>query len=179
MSNRFVIADPDRCIACGTCMAACIMKHDVKGDIAAPRLNVVVASDTTAPVACHHCVDAPCAAACPTGALYPDASHTRVAVDESKCIGCRSCVMACPFGAATVATVEVPVKMGDLLIGARTKAFAVKCDLCVDRAGGPACVEACPTKGLRVVDQDTLTESLRARQFAAAEAAETLAHAMA
>ena len=179
MSNKFVIADPDRCIACGTCMAACIMKHDVDGDVAAPRLNVVVASGTTAPVACHHCVDAPCVAACPTNALFQDKVNNRIAVDESKCIGCRSCVMACPFGAATVATVEVPVRMGDLLIGARTKALAVKCDLCADRPGGPACVEACPTAGLRVVDQDVLTESVRARQVAAAEATETMAHAMA
>lgn len=177
MSNKFIIADPDRCIACGTCMAACIMKHDTDADVAEPRLNVVVASATTAPVACHHCVDAPCAAACPTGALFQDKDNQRVAIDESKCIGCRSCVMACPFGAVSVTTKEVPVKMGDLLIGERQKAMVVKCDLCVDRPGGPACVEACPTAGLRVVEQDTLTESVRARQVKAAEATETMAHA--
>ena len=176
MSNRIVMADPDRCIACRTCMAACIMKHDVADDIAAARLNVVVASETTSPVACHHCVDAPCAAACPTGALYQDTAQARVAVSEEKCVGCRSCVMACPFGAVGVTTKEVPAHLGNLLVAARTKAVVIKCDLCVDRPGGPACVEAWPTNGLRVVGQDELEADLRTREDVCKRAQTTLAH---
>lgn len=168
--NKFVVADPNRCISCRTCMAACIMKHDVPKDVAEARLNVVNTQRISTPVACHHCADAPCAAACPTGALYQDAAHNRVGVREENCIGCRSCVMACPYGAVDVVAKPAAVRMGDLLIGARTKASVIKCDLCVDRPGGPACVEACPTKGLRVVTEEELYGLVMAKEHAAAGA---------
>lgn len=167
MGNRFVVADADRCISCKTCIAACIMKHDVPQDVALARLNVVNTYDISTPVACHHCADAPCAAACPTGALYQDAEHGRVGIREESCIGCRSCVMACPFGAVDVVTKPVVVRMGNLLIGERSKAMVIKCDLCADRPGGPACVESCPTKGLRLVTEEELAcldAAVRARQ---------------
>ena len=97
--------------------------------------------EISAPVACHHCEDAPCAKACPTGALFFDPKNHRIGVNEDNCIGCKSCVMACPFGAVSVATTQVPVLMGDVRVGSQTKSFVLKCDLCVDRPGGPACAE--------------------------------------
>ena len=79
------------------------------------------------------------------------------------CIGCKSCVMACPFGAVSVATTQVPVLMGDVRVGSQTKSFVLKCDLCVDRPGGPACAEACPTKGLSLVDEERLAHEADAK----------------
>lgn len=171
MSNKFVVADPQRCIGCKTCMAACLMKHDVPEDVATARLNVTQTYDVSAPIACHHCVDAPCAHACPTGALYPDEAHGRVGIREELCIGCRSCVMACPFGAVDVMVRQESVRMGNLLLGTRDRAVVVKCDLCVDRPGGPACIEACPTKGLVLVETDSLEKLLVERRAQAAESA--------
>jgi len=85
------------------------------------------------------------------------------------CIGCKSCVMACPFGAVSVATTQVPVLMGDVRVGSQTKSFVLKCDLCVDRPGGPACAEACPTKGLTLVDEERLAELTAERARATIE----------
>ena len=114
MGNKRVVADSSRCIGCQTCMAACIEAHDIPGNIAAPRLRVTRTYEISAPVACHHCEDAPCAKACPTGALFFDPKNHRIGVNEDNCIGCKSCVMACPFGAVSVATTQVPVLMGDV-----------------------------------------------------------------
>ena len=52
----------------------------------------------------------------------------------------------------------------------RTKSTVVKCDLCIDHAEGPACVAACPTKALRVIDQDYLERGMQAKRRAAARA---------
>ena len=119
MGNKRVVADSSRCIGCQTCMAACIEAHDIPGNIAAPRLRVTRTYEISAPVACHHCEDAPCAKACPTGALFFDPKNHRIGVNEDNCIGCKSCVMACPFGAVSVATTQVPV-----LMGRRARGFA-------------------------------------------------------
>ena len=125
--------------------------------------------EISAPVACHHCEDAPCAKACPTGALFFDPKNHRIGVNEDNCIGCKSCVMACPFGAVSVATTQAPVLMGDVRVGSQTKSFVLKCDLCVDRPGGPACAEACPTKGLTLVDEERLAELTAERARATIE----------
>ena len=148
---------------------ACIEAHDIPGNIAAPRLRVTRTYEISAPVACHHCEDAPCAKACPTGALFFDPKNHRIGVNEDNCIGCKSCVMACPFGAVSVATTQVPVLMGDVRVGSQTKSFVLKCDLCVDRPGGPACAEACPTKGLTLVDEERLAELTAERARATIE----------
>lgn len=166
MSNKFVIADSQACIGCKTCMAACISKHDVAGDVPTARLNLVTTLSVSAPIVCRHCEDAACVAACPTKALYRDGD--RVGVREDRCIGCRGCVMACPFGAVQVVSVEAPQKLGNLTIDGQTKPFVIKCDRCYDRPGGPACVEACPTGGLMLVDEQALTRSVKDRARAAA-----------
>lgn len=172
MGNKFVIADPGVCIGCKTCMAACLAKHDVERDVAEARLNLVTTLSVSAPVVCHHCADAPCVAACPVGALYQDDEHRRVGVHAERCIGCQGCVMACPYGACSVATRTVTTTLGNLVIGETTKAQVIKCDLCVDRPEGPACVQACPTKGLVLVDESTLAAGLKQKRIEAARAME-------
>ncbi len=173
MSDKFVIADPGTCIGCKTCMAACLSKHDTPGDVAVARLNLVTTLSVSAPIVCHHCADAPCIAACPVSALYEDEAAGRVGIREDRCIGCQSCVMACPYGAVTVTTRNVSARLGNLSISAYEKPVVIKCDLCADRVGGPACVQACPTKGLVLVDQEMLDESVKKRNREAAAASAT------
>lgn len=160
------MADPGVCIGCKTCMAACLHKHDVVGDAAVARLNLVETLTVSAPVACRHCADAPCAAACPTHALYHDGG--RIAVDLARCIGCRGCVMACPFGAVSVVSSPATARLGNLTINGANRSAVIKCDLCADRPEGPACVQACPTKGLVVVDRESLERQSAARRREAA-----------
>ena len=185
------MADPGTCFGCKTCMAACLHRHDAPGDVAVPRLTLVTTRTVSAPVGCHHCADAPCVAACPTGCLYADDDH--VGVIKEKCIGCRNCVLACPYGAVDIvrrppdpepeaapAQEQGSAPDDKEPKGARARAMAkkrkratavvVKCDLCIDHAEGPACVAACPTKALRVIDQDYLERGMQAKRRAAARA---------
>jgi Fe-S-cluster-containing dehydrogenase component len=92
------------------------------------------------PRSCLHCEEPACVTVCPTGASYKRAEDGIVLVDEDKCIGCKLCSWACPYGAREYSPVEGVMK---------------KCTLCVDRIYNenleeaerqPACVQACPTK---------------------------------
>ncbi|MGQ7144378.1 4Fe-4S dicluster domain-containing protein, partial [Escherichia sp. SS-MK2] len=98
------------------------------------------------PVACHHCNNAPCVTACPVNALTFQSDS--VQLDEQKCIGCKRCAIACPFGV---------VEMVDTI--------AQKCDLCNQRSSGTqACIEVCPTQALRLMDDKGLQQIKVARQ---------------
>ncbi|MGG5837834.1 4Fe-4S dicluster domain-containing protein [Huaxiibacter chinensis] len=140
--NHFIMADPTKCIGCRTCEVACVVAHQDKQDCAtvsqfASRIRVVKGGAFTTAVACHQCEEAPCASACPTRAIGLQSGAW--CVDQARCIGCKSCMVACPFGAMQVEWAEEKVQ-------------ALKCDLCTHREEGPACVAACPTHALRRVD---------------------------
>ena len=147
--NRFILTDPEKCIGCRTCEVACMMSHQSSATPEAftSRIRVVKGGTFTTAVGCHQCEDAPCANVCPTGAIHRAAGAWLV--EQARCIGCKSCMVACPFGAMQVRVVEDRVQ-------------ALKCDLCAHREGGPACVEACPTHALRCIDPASLrAERLR------------------
>ncbi|MEY2618983.1 MAG: hypothetical protein RL522_1985 [Pseudomonadota bacterium] len=91
------------------------------------------------PKSCLHCEDPPCVPVCPTGASYKRAEDGIVLVDYDKCIGCKYCAWACPYGARELD---------------ESRQVMTKCTLCVDRIYDtqlpeddrkPACVKACPT----------------------------------
>ncbi|BEV70884.1 4Fe-4S dicluster domain-containing protein [Paludibacterium sp. THUN1379] len=175
-------------------MAACTMVHKAEGLQAHPRLTVVRTGQVTAPVQCRHCEDAPCARVCPVKAITHEGDA--VVLNETLCIGCKLCAIACPFGAITPSGTPVsgvvavshlyqapPVTSG-AATGADTSAtldpmldwqpgvkqVAVKCDLCDFRATGAECVRVCPTKALRLIDHRTLAQDADSKRADAGEA---------
>jgi len=142
--NPFIVADPAKCIGCRTCEVACVVSHQDDQDCSAvtarnftSRIRVMKGGTFTTAVTCHQCEDAPCANVCPTQAIQRQAGIWLV--DQSRCIGCKSCMIACPFGSMQVT-------------GEGEEVQALKCNRCWHREGGPACVAACPTYALTCVD---------------------------
>ncbi len=89
------------------------------------------------PLACLQCEDPICKMVCPVNAITKDEKTGAVITDQSKCIGCKLCMIACPFGAISIDPVTKEV---------------IRCDLC---GGDPQCVKFCPTGALEYVKADT------------------------
>jgi carbon-monoxide dehydrogenase iron sulfur subunit len=146
---KMLMIYPDRCTGCHDCELACSFFHDGEFRPHTSRIHVYSweMEGFSMPTTCVQCEDAPCVAVCPTGAMYEDPGGNRVAWDEAKCIGCRMCTLACPFGAVVFET---------------DKRRIIKCDLC---DGQPECVKICPTCALDYVEE---TDAARARKKAVA-----------
>ncbi|WP_194785565.1 DMSO/selenate family reductase complex B subunit [Actinomyces haliotis] len=141
--------DQSLCTGCKACQVACKDKHGLPVGITWRRVveysggSWQTSGNTFSPnvftyytsVSCNHCENPVCMEVCPTTAMSKREDGT-VYVDESKCVGCRYCQWACPYGAPQLDT--------------RTGHMS-KCDLCYDyRETGqdPACVSACPSRAL-------------------------------
>jgi Fe-S-cluster-containing dehydrogenase component len=155
-----LVIDLDTCVGCQACVTAC--KEWNTGGEMAPLTDVDPYGGTVDgvwfnrvhtyehttemggrtvhfPRSCLHCAEPACVTVCPTGASYKRTTDGIVLVDEDKCIGCKLCSWACPYGAR-----ELDTDVGVMK----------KCTLCVDRIYNdniapedrvPACVAACPT----------------------------------
>lgn len=106
-------------------------------------------------VQCNHCQNPPCVKVCPTGATYKDADGL-VLMDYKKCIGCRFCVVACPYGARRFnwwePGPEIPQDEVNPLVPVRPVGVVEKCTFCVHRVRRgrlPRCVEVCPVQARR------------------------------
>jgi Fe-S-cluster-containing dehydrogenase component len=154
----------DKCIGCNRCVEACKRENDVPkepyffrtwverytvkttgesevecistrapGAAAPPRQERDVLRSFFVPKLCNHCAKPPCVQVCPVGATFSSKDGV-VLVDKERCIGCRYCIQACPYGARYLNPVT---KTAD------------KCNFCYHRITKgllPACVEACPTQ---------------------------------
>ena len=101
---------------------------------------------------CNHCADPPCVMACPTGATFKRKDGI-VEMDFHRCIGCRFCMAACPYGSRSFNWRDPRPAIEDITqeYPTREKGVVEKCNFCSERlAKGqqPACVEACPEKVL-------------------------------
>ena len=146
----YILYDPEKCCACGACSVACMDQNDI--DVSKGQLPFRTVCEFEDPgqmegsceylsISCRHCADAPCVAGCPTGCLQKDLATGMTVYDRSKCIGCHSCAMACPYGAPSFGT---DGKM-------------IKCDGCIERwrhGLEPACVRTCPTGAIALRDMD-------------------------
>jgi formate dehydrogenase iron-sulfur subunit len=136
MAKR-VYLNLDLCCGCRSCAAACAYGHHLQSLLG----HSLVKDNAELPLHCLHCDQPACAAACPNEAMKKMADGT-VLRSHFKCVGCRSCTVACPFGVIQT-TLE--------------KHVTPKCDLCLDRlAEGeiPRCVASCTSGALSFTEAD-------------------------
>ena len=140
---RFLF-DPSACSACGACAVACMDWNSTDPEAGMAPIRRVTETVRDGAVycrseSCHHCSNAPCVRVCGTGALYRDTEFGLTLYDREKCIGCGSCVPACPFDA--------------LYLDPEGRVY--KCDGCIERQRwglAPACVKACPVGALTITE---------------------------
>jgi Fe-S-cluster-containing hydrogenase component 2 len=126
--NMIYKVSVERCIACGKCELACAFAHGSEGRPSKTRINVVRrAPGGGTPIVCFQCDGAAGGQVCPTAALVRSAATGAIEMVRSRCITCRMCVAACPFGN---------------MLWDETYHCVQKCDLC---GGDPRCVPFCPT----------------------------------
>lgn len=134
------------CMGCHLCEVYCQQAHSQSKDLVKafkretprplPRVRMEEKDHMSFSVRCLHCDDAPCVYSCLTGALSKDPETGVVDVDTERCIGCWTCIVACPYGAIKRDT---------------ERHTMVKCDLCAGEEA-PACVVNCPNEALAFAD---------------------------
>ncbi len=176
-----MVIDLGLCIGCRRCSYGCKLENNVPDTINPPYImvfqtkykpgQVMAESDLLGknrehgtlkysrlrkdrmymPVQCNHCLDAPCTKVCPTKATYKSADGI-VMMDYNKCIGCRYCMAACPYGARRFnwsKPTGIPSENINPLVPLRTDGVVEKCTFCVHRTrkgNTTKCVEVCPNK---------------------------------
>lgn len=164
-----MVIDLERCVGCNSCTLACRMEqgtpagvlyHQVKkyeiGTYPSAKLRFL-------PMPCMHCADPACLKVCPTGATHQQEDGL-VLIDEHKCIGCKCCILACPYGSRHYLGELVnyyggssPTPYEEVKRRNFKKGTVVKCNFCAQRLLKgllPACVETCPAQARYFGDLD-------------------------
>lgn len=174
MARWGMVIDLDRCVACQACTAACraennvpfagpedsdlsraIFWHDVLSEVEGEYPNL---RGTFIPRPCMHCENPPCVRVCPVGATYQN-EEGLVLQRYDRCIGCRYCMVACPYavryfnwgapewtdGMDRYLNPDIPI---------RPKGIVEKCTFCSHRLPVPACNQACPGNARTFGDLD-------------------------
>ena len=176
MTRWGMVIDLKRCIGCYSCMIACKQENYLPPDIFWSRLLSIEigeypqTANLVVPVLCNHCKEAVCVKVCPAGSTTKRKDGI-VDIDYDKCVGCRYCVIACPYQQRTFYSngekeyfpgqgfTELEVIGREL--NPLQPGTVVKCDFCkkkidqgiykglkpgIDREATPACVNQCPVK---------------------------------
>lgn len=141
MEQKVLVVDQQKCTGCRLCELVCSVHHTGASNPSRARIKVVKWEHVGVylPMTCNHCEKAYCVEVCPTKACHREVeNNNRVVIDKNLCIGCRTCVVACPFGHPFFDVQE---------------RVTVKCDFC---DGDPKCVAFCDMKAVAYVDADMI-----------------------
>lgn len=159
--SKAILYDATLCVGCKLCEKACAERNNLTYDdtvatreeLSATKLTAVVTrGDKYMRRLCMNCKDPACASVCPVGALRKTAEGP-VTYDEDRCMGCRYCMVACPFSVPKYEWSKVLPRVR-------------KCDMCADRVATgkqTACAEACPTGATKFGDRDELIAEAKDR----------------
>lgn len=150
MARKGFYIDTTRCVNCKTCQVACKKKFKLPKGLLYRAVNSYEVGEYpngrlySVSHACNHCEDPACVRNCPTKAMYKDEQDGTVQHDDDRCIGCRACIMACPYGA--------PVFLEE-------KGIVNKCNACIDTReedGATTCEAACGMRAIEFGDYEEL-----------------------
>lgn len=180
--TRYAMAiDLKQCVSCHACSVACKMNNNLPKDVWYNRVETDGGDymDTARgtyphdlhrmhyPISCQHCSKPACVASCPTGATFVQDDGI-VATNAEDCIGCGSCVTACPYSARTMIENDpeyaVDFPLGDWDAPQHVKGVAEKCTFCANRLARdevPACMELCPGRARHWGDMDDPESDIR------------------
>jgi len=138
MQGRVLMIDHEKCTGCRQCEMVCSVFHNGASNPSRSRIKVVKWEHVGfyLPMTCQNCEKPFCVEVCPTKACHKDLENQRVMIDRDKCIGCKTCIVACPFGAPLYDKVE---------------RISIKCDYC---DGDPQCVRFCEARAIGYVEED-------------------------
>lgn len=165
-----MVIDLRRCVGCNACTVACKQENGTPPGVFWSRVRQYEVGSYPQgrlrflPMGCMHCQEAPCLESCPTGATYrrPDGP---VLINDTKCIGCRYCIMACPYEARTYNAGEPReyfagrgfTRVEEAGHGRHSRGAVGKCTFCahrLDHGKEPACVATCPAEARVIGDLD-------------------------
>jgi Fe-S-cluster-containing hydrogenase component 2 len=134
--HKALLIDPHKCTSCLQCEMACSFEHEGVFNPAKSRIKIFEFEHGrfSIPYTCTQCAESWCARSCPVEALTRHTQTNAIEVNETLCVGCKVCTIACPFGTINYNQASKTV---------------FKCDLC---GGDPACAKACPTDAITYVE---------------------------
>ena len=146
---KVLVVDQTKCTGCRKCELVCSVFHTGSSNPVRSRIRVVKWEHIGfyLPVTCQNCEEPRCTEVCPAKACSRDLETYEVLIDKSKCIGCRTCILSCPFGVPSFDKIEH---------------VTVKCDFC---NGDPQCVSSCEERAIEYVDIDAVQTKKRREVF--------------
>jgi Fe-S-cluster-containing hydrogenase component 2 len=137
--GKILMISPEKCTGCRSCELACSFKHEQEFNPARSRVTNLTweKEGFSTPMMCMQCDNAACVKVCPMGAITRDEVTGAMLVNDVKCIRCKMCVHACPFGNAMYDSQSRKIN---------------KCDLC---GGDPECAKNCPSGAITYREAST------------------------
>jgi anaerobic carbon-monoxide dehydrogenase iron sulfur subunit len=150
MPDKVLVIDHEKCTGCRLCELVCSVFHTGSSNPSRSRIKVVKWESVGIylPLTCQSCEKPFCIEVCPAKACHRDLETGTVVIDKDKCIGCKTCIIACPFGAPSFDHVD---------------RVSIKCDYC---GGEPQCARFCDVHAIKYMD---VSEVSNTKKYAAAK----------